>query len=415
MSGMPNESRQLRAFAPALILLAICALINYVDRGNLSIAAPLLKDELRISVTQLGILLSAFFWTYTAMQLVSGWLVDRFDVNLVMVTGFLLWSAATTVTGLVQGFTMLLAMRWMLGIGESVMIPACSKILGFHLPEHRRGFANGVVQGAYSFGPAVGTLGAGLLMAKYGWRPVFIGVGLTSLAWVPAWIKWMPRGGATERSLVAAPGFADILRQRSFWGVCAGHFSVNYLAYFMLTLLPFYLVRERHLSMQSMAKVASAYYAIEGLSAITTGWFTDFFIRRNNTPTLVRKSAMAIGHMIAAIALACCAVATSQWYMLCLVAVGMGCGTARSGPFAFSQTLAGPRATGKWTGLQNGFVNLSGVVAPALTGVLVDRTGKFLVPLAIAVVMLVAGGLAWLFVVGPVEQVSWKSERSLAR
>jgi MFS transporter, ACS family, D-galactonate transporter len=125
-------------------------------------------------------------------------------------------------------------------------------------------------------------------MAKYRWRPVFIGVGLTSLAWLPAWIKWMPRGGAMMRSLPAGPGFVDILRQRTFWGVCAGHFSVNYLAYFMLTWLPFYLVRERHLSMQSMAKTASAYYAIEGLSAITTGWFSDFFVRRSYASTLVR-------------------------------------------------------------------------------------------------------------------------------
>jgi ACS family D-galactonate transporter-like MFS transporter len=410
MTGTPNESRELRSFAPALILLAICALINYVDRGNLSIAAPLLKDELRISASQLGILLSAFFWTYTAMQFVSGWMVDSFDASRVIAAGFLLWSLTTAATGLVRGFTMLLAMRLMLGVGESVMIPACSKMLGFHLPEHHRGFANSVLQGAWSFGPAVGTLGAGLLMAKYGWRSVFIGIGLTSLAWLPAWIKWMPRAGTTVRSLAAAPGFADILRQRSFWGVCAGHFSVNYLAYFMLTWLPFYLVRERHLSMQSMARVASAYYAIEGLSAITTGWFSDFFIRRSYTPTLVRKSAMAVGHTIAGIALAVWALTNSQWYLLCLVAIGLGCGAARAGPFAFSQTLAGPRATGKWTGLQNGFANLSGVVVPALTGFLVDRTGKFLAPLAIAAAVLVAGGLAWVFAVGPVEQVSWESE-----
>jgi MFS family permease len=201
MSGMSLESRELRAFAPALVLLAICALINYVDRGNLSIAAPLLKDELRISATQLGVLLSAFFWTYTAMQFVSGWMVESFDANRVIAAGFLLWSLTTAATGLVRGFTTLLAMRLMLGVGESVMIPACSKILGFHLPEHHRGFANGVLQGAWSFGPAVGTLGAGLLMAKYGWRPVFIGIGLISLAWLPAWTKWMPRGGAVVRSL----------------------------------------------------------------------------------------------------------------------------------------------------------------------------------------------------------------------
>ena len=411
MSKMEDESRGRRAFAPVLVLLAICALINYVDRGNLSIATPLLKDELRISVTQLGILLSGFFWTYTAMQFVSGWLVDRFDVNQVIAAGFLIWSLATAATGLARGFTMLLAMRLILGIGESVMIPGCSKIFGSHLPERRRGFASGVLQAAVSFGPAVGTLGAGLLMAKYGWRPVFVGIGLMSLAWLPPWIRWMPRGGATALSLAAVPRFADILCQRSFWGACAGHFALNYLAYFLLTLRPFYLVRERHLSMQSMAKIASAYYAIEALSAITTGWLSDFFIRRGNTPTLARKSAMAIGHTIAAIALAGCALANSHWYLVCLGGVGIGGGAARAGILTFSQTLAGPPATGKWTGLQNGFANLAGVVAPALTGFLVDRIGTFLAPLGITASVLVAGGLSWVFVVGRVEQVSWKSEQ----
>jgi sugar phosphate permease len=110
-----DDSQSLRAFTPALILLAICILINYVDRGNLSIAAPLLKDELGISASQLGILLAAFFWTYTAMQFVSGWLVDCFDVNLVIAAGYLLWSLATATTGIVRGFTILLAMRLMLG------------------------------------------------------------------------------------------------------------------------------------------------------------------------------------------------------------------------------------------------------------------------------------------------------------
>src|SRR5262245_46697757 len=107
-------------FAPALALLAISLLVNYVDRGNLSIAAPLLKSELSISASQLGILLSGFFWTYTAMQFVSGWLVDRFEVNLVIAAGYLLWSAATGLTGVVTGFTMLLVMRLLLGVGESV-------------------------------------------------------------------------------------------------------------------------------------------------------------------------------------------------------------------------------------------------------------------------------------------------------
>jgi MFS transporter, ACS family, D-galactonate transporter len=100
---MADESRQLRAFVAALVLLAICAVINFIDRGNLSIPAPLRKDELRISATQLGILLSAFFWTYAALQFVNGWMVDRFDVNRVIAAGFFLWSLATAATGVVRG------------------------------------------------------------------------------------------------------------------------------------------------------------------------------------------------------------------------------------------------------------------------------------------------------------------------
>src|ERR1700730_18475558 len=94
-----------------LILLAISVFINYVDRGNLSIAAPMLKDEMNISPAQLGFLLSAFFWTYAFLHLFSGWLVDRFNVNLVFASGFFLWSVATAVTGFVHTFPMLFALR----------------------------------------------------------------------------------------------------------------------------------------------------------------------------------------------------------------------------------------------------------------------------------------------------------------
>src|ERR1700747_3138180 len=115
-----------------LFLLALSVFINYVDRGNLSIAAPLLKNELGMSPSQLGVLFSAFFWTYTAVLLVCGWLVDRFDVNRVLAAGFLVWSLATAGTSLVRGYAMLLVMRLILGIGESVAFPSYSKIFAQH-------------------------------------------------------------------------------------------------------------------------------------------------------------------------------------------------------------------------------------------------------------------------------------------
>src|SRR6266705_800882 len=194
------ESRKLGPFALPLLLLVLSVLINYIDRGNLSIAAPLLKDELGLSAGQLGILLSAFFWTYTLLLFVCGWFVDRFDPSRVLALGYLVWSLSTAATGLVHGFAMLLLMRLILGTGESVAFPCYSKILVRHVPEHNRGFANGVIIAGMKLGPAAGTLGAGLLMAKYGWRPVFIGIGLVSLLWLPLWLLFMPRGPGLART-----------------------------------------------------------------------------------------------------------------------------------------------------------------------------------------------------------------------
>ena len=407
-----DDFRSLRAFAPVLVLLAICVLINYVDRGNLSIAAPMLKSELRLSATQLGILFAAFFTSYTAMQFVVGRLIDQFNVNRVLAAGFLIWSLATAATGLVRGFALLLSMRLILGVGESVAVPASSKILARYLPEHHRGFASGVVMSALRCGNAVGTFGAGFLMAKFGWRPVFIAIGLVSLLWLPAWAKCMPHDGRViGQSLTATPGFAEIFRQRSFWGTSAGQFCCNYLFYFMITWLPTYLVFERHLSMATMVWVAGMYYSVDAASAVATGVLQDFWIRKGYTPTLVRKLAMAIGFSVAAVAVIGCAVAGAHAYLPWLMAAGVGCGMTSPGIFTFCQTLAGPHAVGRWYGAQNGFSNFAGVVGPALTGFALEKTGNFLLPFAITSMLCVVGGLAWVFMVGRIEQVRWAPKR----
>ncbi len=414
MEMTADKSRGARSIAPWVALLTILLLINYVDRGNLSIAAPLLKDQLHLNAWQLGILFSAFFWTYTALQFVMGWLVDRFEVNVVIAAGFLIWSLATAATGLVRGFAVLLLVRLVLGIGESVVFPSCAKILARHTFEEQRGFANGAIMAGLQCGPAVGTFGAGMLMARYGWRPVFIGIGLLSLAWLPAWRKWMPRGWAvSEQKAPGHAGTAAILRQRSFWGASAGHFCANYPLYVMLTWLPLYLVRERHLSLQAMVKIAAAYFLFSAASALATGWLSDSFIRHGRSPTVVRKSALAMGHVIAAIAIAACVLAGPHTYLAWLMAAGVGGGMIGPGIYAVAQTLAGPQAAGRWTGFQNGFANFAGVIGPALTGFLVNRTGNFVAAFMIMAAVSLAGVFAWVFVMGKLEQVPWQTERAI--
>ena len=229
-----------------LFLLSLSVLINYIDRSNLSIAAPLIKDELRISASQLGILLSAFFWTYALMQIPAGWLVDRFDVKWVFAAGFFVWSAATAVTGILHGFVALLMVRVILGLGESVAFPSYSKILGGHFKEHRRGFSNSMIMAGLSLGPALGMKVGGNAVGRFGWRPFFVVLGLVGLLWLPLWFAWMPRrSDRHSQSSGHKAGLLDILRLRSAWGTCIGQSSINYYLYFLVTWLPFYLVRGR--------------------------------------------------------------------------------------------------------------------------------------------------------------------------
>jgi len=391
-----------------VVLLGISVFINYIDRGSLSVAAPLLKDELGLSASKLGILLSSFFWTYTGFQLVAGWLSDRFEVGWVMAGGFFLWSAATAVTGVVHGFAMLLVARLILGMGESVSFPACSNLVARYFPEEQRGFANSVIIFGVATGPAFSMFLGGMAMARFGWRPFFVVVGLLSLVWLAPWLVWMPRG----KPVGASPAMAslrarDILRQRSAWGTFAGLFCTNYLTYFLLTWMPFFLMRGRGFSMQEMARVAGASYLSAAVVALICGRLSDWLIANGTSPTLVRKAFTGAGMACAAVALIGCVAGGTVLSIVMLVMATASYGMCASNVWAITQTLAGPAAAGRWTGLQNFVGSLAGITAPALTGFVVDRTGHFFWAFAITAGFALLGAVCWIFVVGAVEPVAW--------
>ncbi len=397
-----------------LLLLGISVFINYVDRGNLSIAAPMLKEELGISAAQLGFLLSAFFWTYATLHLFSGWLVDRLNVNWVFAGGFCLWSAATAATGFVHAFALLFVLRLLLGMGESVAYPSYNKIIALNIPEEHRGFANAMISTGLLLGPGFGMLFGGLLMARFGWRPFFIVLGLGSLLWVLPWMKWMPeKYHAAQTDTTGAPTLLEFLRLRSAWGTCLGLFCGNYVSYFLITWLPFYLVRERNFSLEKMAKVGGTAYLIGAGVSLLSGSLSDRWIASGATPSLARKTFVGGGTALAGVFIGLSVVGGP---IFCIVAVSLGVisfGAACSNVWAITQRLAGPKATGRWSGFQLFVGNLSGIVAPAVTGLVVQRTGHFFWAFVILTGVALIGGVSWIFLVGPLEPVVWRRTNTM--
>jgi len=398
---------QLRAI---LTLLALSIFINYIDRGNLSVAAPLLQNELALSPTQLGILFSSFFWTYTAFQIPAGFLVDRFDVSWVLALGFALWSAATAATGAIHAFTSLLFVRLVLGVGEAVAYPCYAKILARDFGPAHRGISNGAIAAGQTSGPAVGTLIGGILMARYGWRPFFVGLGLLSLLWLIPWIYCRPRTqplAANPATRASLPGLPEILCQRSCWGACIGHFCCNYQIYFLLTWMPLYLVRERNFSMFKMARIGSAAFLLCALSSLISGPITDRVIAAGASPSHVRKTMLAIGLSGTGLLLVLCVLATPAMSIVLLLAASTSYGLCNPHVFASAQALAGPGVAGKWMGFQNFIGNFAGIAAPWVTGILVDRTHHFFWAFAVAGLVALIGSVSWVYVVGPIEPVAW--------
>ncbi len=394
-----------------LFLLGLSVFINYIDRANLSVAASLLKDELGLSASQLGVLLSAFFWTYACMQILAGWLVDRFEVKWVLAIGFFVWSTATAFTGTLHAFAALVVIRVVLGVGESVAYPAYAKIFANHFVESQRGVANSVIGAGQSLGPALGILFGGTLVARFGWRPFFVVLGLVSLLWLPPWFRWMPRTAATGvQDMKQGPALSQIIRHRSSWGTWIGHFCSNYFLYFLLTWLPFYLVRERHFSTDNMSKIGGATFLLAAVSSPICGWLSDRWISAGGTATRVRKTFMGVGMACNGLFLVGCSAAPDRLLIALLLLSGASFGLVSSNLNAVTQTLAGPHAVGRWMGAQNFVANLAGAVAPALTGFLVGRTGQFYWPFLITSMVAWVGALHWVLVVGPVEPVGWKMQ-----
>lgn len=395
-----------------LVLLVFAIGINYIDRGSLSVVKTDVAAEFELSNTQLGLLFSAFFWSYALSQIFAGWLVDRTDVKWLYAGGFLVWSLATVSMAVSSSFAVFLLLRLLLGLGESVAFPASSKLIVLNFEEHRRGLANALLDAASKLGPTFALLLGGLLVAGSGWRMLFLVVGLGGMFWLPAWLWLIPsqqkdaKQQATTRITVPV---SALLRRQEFWGTCLGFFCLGYTWAFLLSWLPAYLEESRNFSKESMAIFGSLPFLAMAVTSILGGWLSDRLIRGGASPTRVRKSFMLGGLMLCAFPMFGAVLATDHRVcigLLCLACASLGFYT--SNVWAITQTMAGPYAAGQWTGLQNAIGNIGSAISPALTGWLVQETGSYYTAFAAASVVLVGAVFCYVVMVRQIVPLEWQ-------
>ena len=392
-------------------LLGVAVILSYVDRGLLAVSGPLLKGELGISATEFGLAVSAFFWVYAPAQLICGWLVDRFDAKRLFAGGIALCGIATALMGAVGGLISLVALRVVLGFSQSFCFTGSSKMIAHHCRPETRGAANGTVMCGIGLGQMVGAGAGGLVMALLGWRAMCVFFGLLTLAWlVPwAWVRVRKHDAAGDPQ--AAVPLGAILRRRAVWGSAAAHFCNNYGLYFVITWLPLYLVAERGMSIVWMATVTAAIYGIQALCSLAGGWWSDRLVANGRHEGDVRKAAQVLANVIKASAIVASAMVSGETAMIFWLAVAAAMmGVTNSQNFAVAQLFAGPRAAGRWVGIQNFGGNCAGILGPVITGLIVDASDSYAVAFAVAGAITLGAALFWGLVVPRMEPVWWEED-----
>ena len=385
-------------------LLCVGMIIAYVDRTNFSVAlaAKDFRALFHLTDADRGTLNSAFFWSYAFLQIPAGWLVDRYGVKFPFALGFLSWSLVSAGTSLAGSVSQLFGLRFLLGVSESMVTPAGMRWIRFNFPEKRRGLAVGLYMAAAKVGPAVGAWISAILLARYGWKVMFLALGLGCLVWLIPWMALVENDDRTiERATVsrAKVPFGPLLKSPVIWGTVIGTFCYMYFVYFCMTWMPAYFVEQRHLSLESMGLYTL--FSFGGMAAVATlaGWVADRMIARGGNPVAVRKAFTIAGFLMASTEVIGAFSDSIPVALFFAVFSLSGLGLATANYWALTQTLIPGGAIGRIVGIQNCAASLPGIVAPILTGWLKQKTGSYNAPMQAIWFFLILGLAAYVFLV----------------
>ena len=384
----------------ALVFLGI--LVSYVDRGNLSIAAESIMHDLAVNPKSMGLVLSAFFWTYGLCQIPAGLLIDRFGVRNVYAIAFLIWSLASASIAISHSSSDILTSRLVLGFAESVGPLASLAFIRTNFSPRESGLPVSIYIGGQTLGPACGALLGTSLLANFGWRTMFAVTGLGALLWIPAWLLLAPAGKVESSRDTGAWPWRIILTSPTVWAMSACVFFFSYYWYFLLTWMPAYMTSSRGFSTMGMGRILFIPLATMAMTNAVFGKLADFLIKKTESLFWVRVWFAAAG-LIGASSLILLNVTAGSAPVLPVLLISIcSFGVVSSNYWTVAQNVVPPGKAGRAIGFLNTMSQIGGAAAPYITGLTLGPHKHFafsitiaaLCPIvAVALLMIAAPGL----------------------
>jgi MFS family permease len=343
-------------------------IISYIDRGNLSIAAPSIMHDLQLPPARMGLLLSVFFWTYAFFQLPAGFLIDRFGIRIVYAAAFTLWSLASASIALSRGPGDIISSRLLLGFAESIGPIASLAFIRRYFQAHERGLPTALYIGGQTLGPALGTIVGASVLTHYGWRTLFAVTGLGALVWVPLWLTFAPNTAAPKAAKTDPPAIPllSVLTDPAVWALSGAIFFSSYFWWFVMTWMPGYLTLARGFSTASMGRTFSLPLFAMTLTNLITGFAADRYVAKTGQRIKARITFASIG-LFAACALLFLNLPQVPILPVLFVCI-CGFGVASASLWTLAQTMVEAPVVGRFIGYLNTLSQIAGAAAPLITG-----------------------------------------------
>jgi MFS family permease len=404
--------RSLKLGVSGMVLLLLCMmyLILYVDRVNISTAAPLIKADLKLSNTDLGLAFSAFAYPYAFFQLVGGWLGDRFGARATLGICGLIVCVSTAATGLVGGLSSLFAARLALGIGEGATFPTATRAMAVWMPADRWGFAQGITHSFARIGNALTPPLIAAIIVASSWRGSFFALGAASFVWVLVWIWFFrndperhPSISPTELATITAHGrrptapsvpwlqlFARMLP------VTAVDFCYGWTLWLFLSWIPSFFYQNFHLDLQHSALYSAGVFMAGVIGDTVGGVFSDALLRRSGNRGTARRNVIVAGMLGGFIFLLPVMLVHDLTIAAISLSLAFFCVELIVAPIWSVPMDIAPDYSGSASGMMNFGFGVAGIISPVVFGFLVDATGSWTLPFGASVILLLVGaGLAF--------------------